>query len=143
MTKTLAFTFNQNVYNWQVHTYNSVQLQCLRDGKSDSTCHFFVTCNGDELLARFCLSVLPGCCGVVVSHDTARIGPKRNQQLSDGFRELKEAFAKDLGYSAMICTTDMSNIPALKNLFKSKYEVATTFRNSRTGNQIAIGVKKL
>lgn len=86
---------------------------------------------------------LPGCCGIVISYHTALEPQHRGNFYSDYFRQLKEKIAKEMGYSLMIATTQMENIPAVGNFFKSKYKFVETFTNSRTGNLIGLGVKKL
>ncbi len=90
------------------------------------------------------LQALPGCCGVVVvsnvwTHSKGNGIPPS----SDVFRECKEKLARDLGYSVMIATNDMSNIPSVCNMLKSKYRYADTFINKRTGHLVGIGIKKL
>jgi hypothetical protein len=97
------------------------------------------------VLGDFSFAALPGCCGVVVSHDTVRRGLlyEGNKYFSDNFRRIKEAFAKHLGYSVMIATTDMANLPAVGNMFKSNYKIVDTFSNARTDHLIGIGIKRL
>ena len=104
---------------------------------------YFVFKVGNLVLGSFRMSPMPGCCGVVISHDTHLNPQHRNSGYSDRFRELKEALAKHLGYSVVIATTQMHNLPAVGNMYKSKYNMVDTFKNSRTNNLIGIGIKHL
>lgn len=85
------------------------------------------------------MAPLPGCCGVVVSFHTYLNALNRHTGLSEEFRKLKRTMAEELGYSLMICTADMSNIPAVGNMLKS-YKVVSTFTNKRTGHLIGLGI---
>jgi len=107
-----------------------------------STAHFQFKV-GKLLLGSFRMSPMPGCCGVVISHETHLAPAYRNTGYSDRFREIKEALAKHLGYSVMIATTQMHNLSAVGNMYKSKYNMVDTFNNKRTNNLIGIGIKKL
>jgi len=140
--------------NSRLHAFSDLQM-----GKEtyNGSCQFSFTTDersGEALMSvpynqwvigQFSFSALPGCCGVVVSHNTRRTGYlyDQNRLLSDRFRRIKEAFAEHLGYSVMIATTDMANLPAVGNMFKSNYKIVDTFNNKRTDHLIGIGIKKL
>ena len=94
-------------------------------------------------IGSFCFSPMPGCCGVVVSHFTFLEKGFRGTSYSQTFRELKDKVARDLGYSCVIMTTQMENIPAVKNMFKRNFTVAGTFTNKRTGNCLGLGWKRV
>lgn len=102
-----------------------------------------VTNNSEFNIGRFSLSPMPGCCGIVVSHDTELTENNRHSGLSEPFRKLKHKLAKDLGYTVMIATTQTKNIPAFANMLKSGYKILDVFRNKRTSNDIGIGIKVL
>lgn len=102
-----------------------------------------VTDHGEFMIGGFALAPMPGCCGIVVSCYTFLKEENRGQGLSDPFRKLKHKLAKDLGYTMMIATTQMKNIPAVGNMLKSKYNIFKVFRNKRTDNEIGIGIKEL
>lgn len=93
------------------------------------------------LIGGFCFTTLPGCCGVVVSSGTWLTEHTKHSGLSNPFRELKEEIAKKCGYSMMIATTDMSKIPSVGNMIKSKYNIFKVFTNKRTNNLLGIGYK--
>ena len=104
---------------------------------------FRVSNNSEHEIGGFSFSPMPGCCGVVVSHETFLTPDNRGTGLSDPFRELKHEFAVALGYSLMIMTTQMKNLPAVGNMMKSGYISPVTFTNKRTGNLIALGYKEI
>lgn len=99
--------------------------------------------NTEYDIGNFTFAPMSGCCGVVISSFTFLEKIHRRTFNSKAFREIKEQFAKDLGYTMMIATTQMKNIPAIKNMFKSNYEIVKTFTNKRTGNFLGFGMKIL
>ena len=94
-------------------------------------------------IGRFTFAPMPGCCGIVVSCFTWLHENHRRSSWSPMFRELKEEVAKRLGYSMMIATTQMDNIPAVQNMLKSKYHICRTFNNKRTNHLLGLGYKVL
>lgn len=94
-------------------------------------------------IGHFFLSPMPGCCGIVVSHGAFLTPENRHSGLRHAFRTIKPAIAKLLGYPMMIATTVTHDIPAMGSFLRSKYNIVETFENSRTGNTVAIGVKKI
>lgn len=94
-------------------------------------------------VGNFRFSHMPGCCGMVVSHNTFLNRDFRGTMVSDGFRKLKEELAKELGYTMMIATTRMRDEPAVGNFRKSGYEIVRKFVNKRTNNELGIGLKCL
>lgn len=104
---------------------------------------FRKTDHSEFAIGHFFLSAMPGCCGVCVSHAAYLSPDNRHSGLRHPFRDIKPFIAKRLGYSMMIATTIMTNIPALKSFLDSSYRVSDTFTNPRTGNVIAFGTKKI
>ena len=106
---------------------------------------FIYRINGESKrnIGRTWLAPMPGCCGVVVSFGTYLEEISRNSGLSEPFRDLKKDLAKSLGYTLVIATTQMNNIPAVGNMIKSKYTIVKTFTNKRTNNLIGFGIKDL
>jgi len=92
-------------------------------------------------LGYFYFSPMPGCCGIVVSHNTFLNTDCRGSGVSDPFRKIKNELAKALGYTVMIATTQMHNLPGVGNMIKSKYKIPLTFTNKRTSNLIGLGYK--
>lgn len=94
-------------------------------------------------IGGFTFSPMKGCCGIIISSYTW-LDPKfRGGFASDAFRKAKEDFARHLGYSIMLATTQMHNIPAVGNMRKSGYKIVKTFSNKRTGNLLGLGIKEL
>ena len=100
---------------------------------------------GSELreLGYFYFSPMPGCCGIVISHDTFLNKNFRGSAVSDPFRKIKNELAKQLGYTVMIATTQMENLPGVGNMMKSGYKIPLTFTNKRTNNLLGLGYKVL
>lgn len=94
-------------------------------------------------IGSFQLSPMPGCCGIVVSHNAFLSETTRNSGLSQPFRDIKERVAKHFGYSFMIATNDLSNVAGTISMIRSKYRFVESFINSRTGHLVGVGVKKL
>lgn len=98
-------------------------------------------------IGKFSFAPMYGCCGVVVSAFSSRENRDRTLHVypieSEVFRWAKQEFAKALGYSAMIATAQMHNIPAVKNLFTSGYTLNKPFINKRTNNLLGFGFKQL
>ena len=92
---------------------------------------------------NFVFAPVEGCCGIVVSAYTFLNKSVRGTGYSDKFRDMKESLARQLGYSMMIATTQMKNIPAVSNMIKSKYNIVDTFTNKRTNNLLGLGMKRL
>lgn len=97
----------------------------------------------DTQIGSFSLSPMPGCCGIVVVHGMYLNSLNRGGYLSDSVRKLKVELCKALGYTVMMATTRMDEIPAVGNFFKSKYKFVDTFTNKRTNHLVGIGVKKI
>lgn len=104
---------------------------------------FRVTDHSEFNIGYTYFSPFPGCCGAVVSHHTYLNPDSRHSGLSEPFRKLKEKIAKEMGYPLMVATTDMENIPAVGNFFKSGYNIVQTWMNKRTGHLLALGIKKV
>lgn len=104
---------------------------------------FRCTVDTEFPIGSFSFTEMPGCCGIVVSHATYLTEQTRHSGLSDSFRGLKEALAKELGYSLMLATTIMTLPASVGNMIKSKYKIDNVFVNKRTGNNIGLGIKKL
>lgn len=129
--------------------YVSILAECINAGALqqekgfDTTAEFKLYRIGSEkiLIGGFSFTTLPGCCGVVVSHNTWLTEQTKHSGVSDPFRELKEEIAIKCGYSMMIATTDMSKVPSVGNMIKSKYNIFKTFTNKRTNHLLGIGYK--
>lgn len=94
-------------------------------------------------IGHFFLSAMPGCCGVCISHNAYLNERTRHSGLSNPFRDIKPFIARLVGYSSMIATSIVTDIPAFKSMLKSNYRIVDTFTNNRTNNVLAFGFKKL
>jgi hypothetical protein len=136
-------------YGYFVRTKDRVDPYAAEKGLTSPAYFEFIQFEVDRpevvtVIGWFRFSTLQGNCGVVVSSDTLlNNGFRGNPLYSQKFRDAKEQLVRQLGYSAMIATTQMSNIPAVGNMFKSKYRIVETFTNARTNNLCGIGVKLL
>jgi hypothetical protein len=92
-------------------------------------------------IGGFAFHTFPWCGSVVISGGSYLTKETQHSGLSDPFRKLKENIARDLGFSMMVCTLDMANVPAIGNAMKSKYRIET-FKGTE-GNLLGFGTKKL
>lgn len=96
-----------------------------------------------NVIARFSLTELPGCCGVIVSHGTNINELYRGKGLGAKLAKIKQKLSKDWGYTVMICTDIAYNVPQRRILESNGWETAASFVNMRTDNDINIDVKHL
>lgn len=110
----------------------------------NKTTYFIAHCKmTNEKVAKFALAPLPGCCGVVVSHDSEIFPAFRSRGYGRSFHAMKEAVAIKFGYSAMLATTQLRNIPEVVGAAKARWRILESFRNLRTQNDIGVMVKVL
>lgn len=106
--------------------------------------HIFDVFHGErdpEKVGRFRLDPLPGCCGVVVSTDSFIEPIRRGSWVGTEFHEIKALVAKHYGYSAMLMTTQLRNIPEVVGASKAGWKFLETFRNTRTNNDLGVALK--
>lgn len=93
---------------------------------------------------HFYLEPFPGCCGIVVSTSSYLKPEYRGQHnISRWFHELKAKVAKHFGYSTMIMTTQLRNIPEVVGASHCGWRFQHYLRNARTENDIGIAIKDL
>lgn len=97
----------------------------------------------DQKVAFFNLSPLPGCCGVVVSHSSIIYPDSRIYNYGKAFHALKEQVARHFGYSLMIATTLVKNLPEVIGAAKAGWRHEKIFNNKRTRNDLTLMVKEL
>lgn len=102
-----------------------------------------MTDHSEFKIGQFHLQGMPGCCGVVVSCFAYLSPDNRHTGLSKPFRAIKETVAKKLGYTVMIATSEITNIPAFISMQHSGYEIVKTFTNKRTQHVLAFGIKQI
>jgi hypothetical protein len=92
---------------------------------------------------HYCLSPLPGCCGVVVSHNAYLASDYRGYGLGDYFHKERLSLMKDLGYSCGLCTVTSDNEVQKNLLLKNGWKLIHVFKNKRTGNLVEIWSKDI
>lgn len=113
------------------------------DGHSAMFKVFLKTDHSEFYIGKFHLSSMPGCCGVCVSHYAELTPENRHKGLRWAFRDIKGYVGSLMGYSAMIATSEVENIPAFMSMQKSGYSIDHTFVNRRTNHVLAFGFKEL
>jgi hypothetical protein len=91
---------------------------------------------GQECAAGFSLVAMPGCCGIVISTGAYVYSQYRQRGLGTLLNNLRKQMAWDMGYSLLLCTDVITNIPQQKIL--SDWTPLGNFTNRRTGNVIAM-----
>lgn len=97
-----------------------------------------------EDVGQFTLAPLPGCCGVVVSTGSWLHTKQRGlQYISVSFHEIKELVARHFGYSLMLSTVQLRNLPQIISGSKAGWKYIHHFRNKRTDHDLTLGLKEL
>lgn len=96
--------------------------------------------NGDwrTPISWFSLSELPGCCGILVSHNAHVCQEYRGRGVGTLLNELRIHMAHKFRYSILLCTTDIYNKAENKVLDRNKWKSIQKFKNERTGNSISV-----
>lgn len=97
----------------------------------------------NEMIGRFYLAPMPGCCGLVVSTGLLLWTEYRSTPIGKEFLDLKEWVPSYLGYPAVIATTQIDNIAQQKSSRKRAYQEIATWTNSRTGRKLNIIFKEI
>jgi hypothetical protein len=132
-------------YTWEARTVDLGDEYPLEKGL-DGVVNFIVSRTPSSAgdFGWFTLAPLPGCCGVVVSiHSRLKEGWAGTPVIGDHFHKLKEHVARELGYSMMLATTQLRNIPEVVGASKAGWRIEKFFRNKRSGNDIGVMFKEL
>ena len=105
--------------------------------------YFIVSEDGLTSYGGFSMSMLEGCCGVVVSHRAWVTTSQRGKGVGALLNQIRCDIAKDQGYGKIMCTTIMDNERQIKILNKNGWELSDTFVNPKTGNTIGTYYKEL
>ena len=114
-------------------------FEYFKQGKDDGK--IFVTLRESDkwtMYAKFSLMPMPGCCGICISTNAEVDSSLRNKGLGKVLHRLRISLAQECGYSFLICTDITSNIPQTKILSKYNWEELLKFKNTRTGNEVAM-----
>lgn len=97
-----------------------------------------------SLIAGFQLIQQVNCCGVLVSTGTYVTKKYRGQGIGQAMMSLKEAIARQYGYSALAATVNITGNPTEEHiLLKFGWVKSFSFVNSRTKNTVAFFFKDL
>jgi len=94
-------------------------------------------------IASFCLTEMPHCCGLIISHGMYIGYGFENRGIGKALHECRLQIMRELGYSCAICT-DMEDNPAQKKILKRfKWKTVHTFLNDNSDNEVNISVLDL
>lgn len=92
----------------------------------------------------FTLTQQVNCCGILVSTQTFVSEGLRGRGIAQEMMYLKEALAKEFGYSLIMATVNMTGNPAEVHILeKFGWKLNSSFINSRTKNQVGIYTKEI
>lgn len=91
----------------------------------------------------FSLTQMPGCCGLLISHNTWVDSMYRGKGIAQFLQDIKESIAVEAGYSQLICTANNKERAQLHILGKNHWESVVEFHNKRSGNAVYIYVKDI
>lgn len=95
-------------------------------------------------ICGFTLVQQVNCCGALVSTRTFVNEKYRGQKLAQQMMPLKEAIAREFGYSVLAATVNISGNPAEVHILqKEGWQKGYEFLNKRTGNQVGFFFKEL
>jgi hypothetical protein len=98
---------------------------------------------GDTTITSFCLYEFPSCCAFCVSTQVEVTPPHRRLGINKIGNQLRQWIAKEMRYSALICTDVDANIAERKTLIGNGFQDVFKIKNQRTGNIVNISVKPL
>ncbi len=127
---------------WQELVKKSIPVATtVKCSYPDDRSVYFEIMENYNLIARFTLSFLYGCKGILVSHNMEVSSDYRGKGIAKKLQSIKDRVAKDLMVSVLIATVKDDNV-AEKKVIKD-WQHLETFMNSRTGNKIGIHIKKI
>lgn len=95
-------------------------------------------------VAGFTLVEQINCCGIMVSTRTYVHKDHQGKHFAQDMMPLKEAIAREFGYSALVATVNMTGNPAEVHILeKCGWTKQYEFKNKRTGNQVGFFFKSL
>lgn len=98
---------------------------------------------GDWVISEFKLLQMPNCCAFLIA-TKCWVHPKfQNKGIGTILNLLRQDIARELGYTALICTDIESNIPQRKILEKNGWKDIYKTKNQRTGNNVFISLVEL
>jgi GNAT superfamily N-acetyltransferase len=99
---------------------------------------------GGQNIAGFTLIEQYHCCGILVSSATYVDKDHQKQGIAQEMMPLKEALAKEFGYSLLMATVNMTGNPAEVHILeKFNWKKNSEFVNARTKNTVGIFTKEI
>lgn len=99
--------------------------------------------NFKDAIGSFSLTQLPGCCGILVSHNTYIYPIYQGLGINTFLQEIKEDIAKHNGFSTLMATVIDRNPIEMHILEKSGWAKVDSFKNTKTGNTVITYIKHL
>jgi len=96
-----------------------------------------------SLACRFVLTMFPGNCGIVVSHNTYVASHLRGLGIATALQPIKETIARSGGFSYIMATIIADNIIQSKILPRFGWKILWEFINQRTTNKCIMWIKPL
>lgn len=93
--------------------------------------------------AGFYLTQLPGCCGVLVSHNAHIVSGQRHKGLGTLLQAMRIDMAWVMGYTILLATDKVYNTYQRRIMAKHGWKDLTNFTNRRTGHVVAVSVLQL
>lgn len=104
---------------------------------------FFIVKSGNIEIAKFILCQLRGCCGICISSGEYVSSPYRKRGVGTVLGKLRKEIARCRGYTVLLCTDVVDNLPQRKILNHHEWLNVFRFRNKRTHNLVDISVVPL
>lgn len=94
-------------------------------------------------ISAFKLVQMPGCCGICISTGVSIHPSYRGRGLNTLLNNMRIELARLGGYTLLMCTDLVNNIPERKTLDKNYWRDIYLFKNLRTSNELAISIRDL
>jgi GNAT superfamily N-acetyltransferase len=100
--------------------------------------------SSNKLIAGFTLAEQKNCCGILVSTRTFVSKEYQGQGIAQEMMPIKETIARELNYSLIFATVNMTGNPAEVHILeKFGWKLKDKFINSKTTNEVGIFTKNL
>ena len=96
-----------------------------------------------ELVTIFTLEQMKGCNGIVISRRVEITPDFRGKGYGSAFCTMRENIARHFGFSLIVCTIVVGNIPQEKIMAKNGWQKMVDFTNKKTSNNVSLYYKQL
>ncbi len=128
-------------YNDKLSKLHDYSLEYIKDENKPNT--IYARTKEGATISSFSLSQLHGCCGVCISYHSFVCHDYRNKGVASLLNQMRQEIGKYLGYSLLICTDVVNNLPQSKILEKNEWKHVHRFQNKRTNNLLNLSVINL